>query len=107
MSLLRNNDKFRREPPSPWHLADKDVHGEAITKYSWSEGLNAVNIYLELDGLDDVTEDAFKTESGKTNVSPSIASVAGKQRIFTLPGLAHEIEGVKVAQKKGKQTVSL
>ena len=25
--------------------------------------------YLELDGLDDVTEDAFKAESGKTNVS--------------------------------------
>ena len=87
--------------------ADKDVQGEAITKYSWSEGKNAVNIYLELDGLDDVTEDAFKAESGKTNVSLTIASVAGKQRIFTLTGLAHEITGVKVAQKKGKQTVSL
>ena len=49
--------------------ADKDVQGEAITKYSWSEGKNAVNIYLELDGLDDVTEDAFTAESGKTTVS--------------------------------------
>ena len=48
--------------------ADKDVQGEAITKYSWSEGKNAVNIYLELDGLDDVTEDASKAECGKTNV---------------------------------------
>ena len=64
--------------------ADKDVQGEAITRYSWSEGKNAANIYLELDGLDDVTEDAFKAESGKTNVSLTIASVAGKQRIFTL-----------------------
>ena len=35
---------------------------KAITKYSWSEGKNAVNIYLELDGLDDVTDDAFKAE---------------------------------------------
>ena len=84
--------------------ADKDVQGKAITKYSWSEGKKAVNIYLELDGLDDVTEDAFKAESGKTNVSLTIASVAGKQRIFKLTGLAHEITGVKVAQKKGKQT---
>ena len=66
-----------------------------------------VNIHLELDGLDDVTEDAFKAESGKTNVSLTIASVAGKQRSFTLTGLANEITGVKVAQKKGKQTVSL
>ena len=54
-----------------------------------------------------MTEDAFKAESGKTNVSLIIASVAGKQRIFTLTGLAHEITGVKVVQKKGKQTVSL
>ena len=87
--------------------ADKDVQGEAITKYCWSEGKNTVSIYLELDGLDDVTDDAFKVESGKTNVSLTIASVAGKQRIFKLTGLAHEITGVKVAQKKGKQTVSL
>ena len=52
--------------------------------------------------MDDVTEDAFKAESGKTNVSLTIASVAGKQRIFTLTCLAHEIKGVKVAQKKMK-----
>ena len=61
-----------------------------------------VSIYLELDGLD-----AFKVESGNTNVSLTIASVAGKQRIFKLTGLPHEITGVQVAQKKGKQTVSL
>ena len=54
-----------------------------------------------------MTDDAFKVESGKTNVSFTIASVAGKQRIFKLTGLAHEITGVKVAQKNGKQTVSL
>ena len=87
--------------------ADKDVQGEAIAKYCWSEGKTAVSIFLELDGLDDVTEDASKAESGKTNVSLTIASVASKQRIFTLTGLAHEITGVKVVQKKGKQTVSL
>ena len=54
-----------------------------------------------------MTDDAFKAESGKTNASLTIASVAGKQRILKLAGLAHEITGVKVAQKKGKQTVSL
>ena len=69
--------------------ADKDVQGEAITKYCWSEGRNTVSIHLELDGLDDVTDDAFKVESGKTNVSLTIASVAGKQRIFKLTGLTH------------------
>ena len=98
-----------QRPASTWDDrpggdADKDVQGEAITKCCWSEGKNAVSIDLELDGLDDVADDAFKAESGKTNVSLTIASVAGKQRIFKLTGLAHEITGVKVAQKKGKQT---
>ena len=87
--------------------ADRDVQGEAITKYCWSEGKNTVSIYFDLDGLNDVADDAFKVESDKTNVSLTIASVAGKQRIFKLTGLAHEITGVKIAQKKGKQTVSL
>ena len=82
--------------------ADKDVQGEAITKYCWSERKNTVSIHLELDGLDDVADDALKVESDKTNVSVTIASVAGQQRIFKLTGLAHEITGVKVAQKKGK-----
>ena len=54
-----------------------------------------------------MTDDGFKVESGKTNFSLTVASVAGKQRIFKLTGLAHEITGVKVAQKKGSQTVSL
>ena len=87
--------------------ADKDEKGEAIAECCWSEGKNTVSTCLELDGLDDVTEDALKADSNKTNVSLTIASVAGKQRIFKLTGMAHEITGVKVAQKKGKQTVSL
>ena len=54
-----------------------------------------------------MADDAFKVESDKTNVSLTIASVAGEQRIFKLTGLAHEITCVKVAQKTEKQTVSL
>ena len=90
----------------PGGASDKDVQGEAITKYCWSEGKNTVSIHLELDGLDDVADDAFKVESDKTNVSLTFASVAGKQRIFKLTGLAHEITGVRVTLKKRKQTVS-
>ena len=62
-----------------------------MTKYCWSERKNTANSYLEFDGLDDVAHDAFKAKSDKTNVSLTIASVAGKQRIFKLTGLAHEI----------------
>ena len=36
-----------------------------IPKYCWSEGKNTVSVYLELDGLDDVADDAFKVEFDK------------------------------------------
>ena len=92
MILLLYNDNISprtTETKAPEHQwddrsggdADKDVQGEAITKYCWSEGKNTASIYLELDGLDVVTDDAFKVQSYKTKVSLTIASVAGKQRI--------------------------
>ena len=61
-------------------------------------------IYIELNGLDEATEDAFRAETGETDVFITIASIAGKQRTFKFMGLANEITGVKVAQKKGKTT---
>ena len=65
-----------------------------------------MSIHIELEGLDDVAADTFKAKSGKTDVSLTIASVAGKRRTFKLTGLASEITRVKVAQQKGNQTVS-
>ena len=126
MSLLRYSDKFRREPPRPRHpnalaqwLGECQLHdrtGEnASTRTSKAKPLPntavqkprlTVSIHLELDGLDDVADDAFKVEYGKADVSLTTASVAGKQRIFKLTGLAHQITGVKDAKKKRKQKVS-
>ena len=80
--------------------ADKDVQGEATSKYSSSDEKKTVSIYIELAGLDDVVEEAFRAGAGDT------ASVASKQRLFRLTGLANEIAGVKVAQKKGKQLIN-
>jgi len=81
--------------------------GEAISKYSWGDGKKQVSIYIELDGLDDCPESAFKATSGEKDVSLTIDSVAGKQRSFTMKDLAQEITGVKVNQKKGKSMVVL
>ena len=85
--------------------ADEDVQGEVISKHSWSGGKKTVSIYIELDGLDDVAENAFRAETSETDVSITIALIAGKQRTFKFTGLANEITGVKVAQKKGKQLI--
>ncbi|CAE7191440.1 pgk-1, partial [Symbiodinium sp. CCMP2456] len=89
--------------------ADKDMGsaGDAITKYSWGDGKKQVSIYIELDGLDDCTEDMFQASSGEKDVSLTIAKVAGRRRTFSLKDLAHEIDGVKVNHKKGKGMVVL
>ncbi|CAK9045779.1 unnamed protein product [Durusdinium trenchii] len=89
--------------------ADKDMSsaGDAITKYSWGDGKKQVSIYIELDGLDDCTDDMFQATSGETDVSLTITKVAGRKRTFTLKNLAHEIDGAKVNHKKGKGMVVL
>merc|ERR1719346_919549 len=80
--------------------ADKDVQGEAITKYSWSDGKKAVSIYIELEGIDDVADDALAVDSGEKQVSLTIAALNGKKKRFALSGLSEEIDGVKLVRKK-------
>merc|ERR1719436_51406 len=80
--------------------------GLAITKYGWSDGKKQVSVYIELDGLDDLAEDAFTTTSDETSVSLAFV-LDGKKRTFSLAGLNAEITNVKLQQKKGKNTVVL
>merc|ERR1719401_1791451 len=89
--------------------ADDDVKGAAITKYSWADGKKAVSIYVELEGLDDVADDALKAESGEKECSLTIDAI-GKppaKRVLRLAGLSNEIDGVKLVRKPGKNTVVL
>eukprot|EP00928_Gymnodinium_smaydae_P059416 TRINITY_DN4273_c0_g3_i3.p1 TRINITY_DN4273_c0_g3~~TRINITY_DN4273_c0_g3_i3.p1 ORF type:complete len:203 (+),score=85.37 TRINITY_DN4273_c0_g3_i3:63-671(+) len=81
--------------------------GEAITKYSWSDGKKQVSIYIELDGLDELADDAFVTDSGSNEVSLTIANLGGKRRRFAMTNLMNEITGVKLQRKMGKNTVVL
>merc|ERR1719460_292924 len=85
--------------------ADADVQGEAISKYAWSDGKKAVSIYIELEGLDDVKEDQLSSTNGETDVTFTIAAIGGKKRVFTMANLSNEIDGVKIVQKPGKNTV--
>mmetsp|Transcript_26239 Transcript_26239/g.73399 ORF Transcript_26239/g.73399 Transcript_26239/m.73399 type:complete len:173 (-) Transcript_26239:111-629(-) len=90
--------------------ADADmVHGDAITKYGWSDGKKVVSVYIELPGLDDVAEDAITVSHEANKVSCTIAAIGSppKKRSLTLNGLANEIEGVKLVCKKGKNTIVL
>ena len=89
VSVLRYNDKFRRKPTETKALehqqddrsgdADKDVQGEVITKYSWSEGKNTISI----------------AKQRFFNLTITVCT----QQIFKFIDLAHEIPGVQVAKK--------
>jgi len=89
--------------------ADDDVKGEAITKYAWSDGKKAVSVYVEMDGLDEVAEDALKAESGETDCTFTIAAIGNPptKKVLRLASLANEIDGVKLVRKPGKNTVVL
>ena len=50
-----------------------------------------MSINIELEDSDDVAHNTFMAESGKTDVSLTIASVAGNRRTFKVMGLANEI----------------
>jgi len=99
--------KYNWDAPAKGVDADKDMQGEAINKYSWSDGKKQVSIYIELEGLDDVAEDALQAESGANEVSLTIAGIKGARRRFSMTNLTHEITGVKVNRKPGKNTVVL
>jgi len=99
--------KYNWDDSTKTKAADDDVKGEAISKYSWSDGKKVVSIYIELDGLDDVADDALSTTSGEKEVSLVIAALAGKKRSFSMSNLANEIDGVKLVRKPGKNTVVL
>mmetsp|Transcript_13494 Transcript_13494/g.28135 ORF Transcript_13494/g.28135 Transcript_13494/m.28135 type:complete len:159 (+) Transcript_13494:106-582(+) len=89
--------------------ADDDVSGDIITKYGWADGKKTVSIYVELDGLDAVPDDAITVESSARDVSLRIKAVGTPPRTkrFKLVNLANEIEGVKLVRKSGKNTVTL
>lgn len=89
--------------------ADADVIGDAITKYGWSDGKKVVSIYVELDGLDEVADDALHVESEDRSVALNIAAIGSppKQRRLALGNLAKDIDGVKLVRKPGKNTIVL
>jgi len=99
--------KYNWDAPAKGVDADKDMQGEAINKYSWSDGKKQVSIYIELEGLDDVAEDALQAESAANEVSLTIAGIKGSKRRFSMTNLSHEITGVKINRKPGKNTVVL
>merc|ERR1719393_473115 len=62
-----------------------------------------VDIFIEDDGLKNVTKDDIKTTSGEKEATIEIANFGGKKRTLALKGLSEEIDGVDVALKLDKE----
>eukprot|EP00927_Polykrikos_kofoidii_P065105 TRINITY_DN608_c0_g1_i3.p1 TRINITY_DN608_c0_g1~~TRINITY_DN608_c0_g1_i3.p1 ORF type:complete len:243 (-),score=50.03 TRINITY_DN608_c0_g1_i3:130-858(-) len=92
-------------------VANKNAEVDAgceITKYSWSDG-KSVSIYVELEGLDDVSDDQITTKNTEKEVTLTIGAIGNppKKRVLQLRSLFSEITGAKATQKKGKNMISL
>lgn len=81
---------------------------EVITTYRWSDGLMAAKVYVELDGLDDLPDEALLADSGANSASLTIFGGGDppKRQRLALSNLG-EIESVTVERRRGKNTVVL
>lgn len=89
--------------------ADDIQVGDAIRKYSFADGKRAVSVYVELDGLDAVSDDALKANGCGREASLTITAIGKPPRLrrLALSGLRGEILGVQLVRKPGKNTVVL
>lgn len=113
-TLLESRDDrkedMRLEPPAGrTSVAEQAAcSGEAaITEYSWADGKKQVSVYIELDGLDEVAEEALVTESGEKSVCFTVAPAGGQRRRFLLTNLFRGIDGVKMQRRVGRNQVVL
>merc|ERR1719414_621828 len=66
--------KYQWDKDTP-NTKNADVAGEVISKYSWSDGKKAVSIYIEMEGLDTVPDDALKAESSEKEATLTIEAI--------------------------------
>eukprot|EP00927_Polykrikos_kofoidii_P038840 TRINITY_DN33287_c0_g1_i1.p1 TRINITY_DN33287_c0_g1~~TRINITY_DN33287_c0_g1_i1.p1 ORF type:complete len:250 (+),score=59.57 TRINITY_DN33287_c0_g1_i1:128-877(+) len=85
------------------------VETEAIDTYSWSDGTSTVSVYVELPGLDAVSDRALLVDSGERRVVLTVLGIGEppKRRRLALVGLFEDVESVRLDRKLGKNTIVL
>jgi hypothetical protein len=85
----------------------KDDMGSAIRDYAFSDGPKKASVYVDLDGLDALSDDALTiTKVSETRVEFSAAFASGK-RSLTLSPLHAAISAATLLRKPGKNRVIL
>jgi len=98
--------KYDWDETLPAAKAPADELGAKIVDYAWSDGKKKVSVYVTLDGLDDLPDDALETSSEAAKVNFSATFPSGKRWMELAPTFG-EVAGVKVLRKMGKNMVVL
>lgn len=87
--------------------AASDVLGAKISDYAWGDGEKKASVYVTLDGLDELPDDAISLElAGPRDVKLTI-TFSTVQRTLELAGTYGEVEAVKYLRKPGKNQIVL
>ena len=98
--------KYDWDGPMEATKAPEDVMGAKIVDYAWSDGTKKVSVYVTLEGLDQLPDDALEATSEPAKVSFTAAFPNGKRWLDLSPTFG-EVAGVKIIRKQGKDQVVL
>jgi len=76
--------------------------GSAIKDYGWADGKKRVSVYVDLEGIKDLSDDNFSVDFSSENARKVVLTInMGKEkRTLTLNGLTADVSDVKLELKK-------
>ena len=81
--------------------------GSRITDYAFGDGPKKASVYVDLDGLDDVADDAMSLVLVSPKKVEFSITIGGEDRKLTLNHIFSEVTAVKILRKPGKNRVVL
>ena len=81
--------------------------GSCITDYAFGDGPKKASVYVDLDGLDDVADDAMSLVLVSPKKVEFSITIGGEDRKLTLNHIFSEVTAVKILRKPGKNRVVL
>ncbi|KAJ8608932.1 hypothetical protein CTAYLR_005312 [Chrysophaeum taylorii] len=85
--------------------AANDVLGSKISDYAWGDGEKKASIYVSLDGLDELPDDAIELKLVSARAIELIITFATTKRILEIKDITADVDAAKLLRKKGKNQV--
>jgi len=102
------NGKYEWDEGAGTTVAASDAMGSKIVDYAWSDGKKKVSVYVTLEGLDALEDEALEaTLLGPGSVSFRAVFPETGERKLDLNGIFGEVKAVSFIRKKGRDQVVL